>query len=490
MSAHSGDSIGRQRPGTGSAETRAATARPASAHLYRAIWRWHFYAGICVLPFVLVLAVSGLAMLASEPLDRYAYAELLRVTPTGTPLAASQQVAAVAAAHPNADITLLNVGSARESTRIGIVPAHAVASHGGHGTAGSVTVHVDPYTGAVLGELDENRTFYAWAKRLHGTLLLGTAGDYIVEIAASFGVLLIATGLYLWWPRDGRTVRQPLVPEIGRGGPRRWRNLHAALGAWVAPLLLLFLVSGLAWTPFWGGALVQTWSSLPSETFDAPLAEVTHSSLDHGAHGAPWAVEQTPMPASGSELGTPGIAANRPIGVDDVIDYARATGFGRFRVHFPRGEQGVWTVASTTIDGDTRELGGDRIVQLDSAPGNVLADIRFAEYSPMGKLMAAGIPLHQADTGFVNLAVNVLFCVAVIGMSVAALAAWWVRRPSGTRRLMPPPMPRDLRVWRAAVLLMLALSLAFPLAAVTIVAVLALDLLLLERVRALKLLLG
>ena len=33
-------------------------ARSAS-NLYRAVWRWHFYAGLLVLPFLLVLAVTG-----------------------------------------------------------------------------------------------------------------------------------------------------------------------------------------------------------------------------------------------------------------------------------------------------------------------------------------------------------------------------------------------------------------------------------------------
>src|SRR5690606_19339004 len=108
----------------------SGTARSgrASAYLYRAVWRWHFYAGICVLPFVLVLAISGIAMLASEPLDRYVHSELLRVTPTDTSLAASAHVAAVANAYPNASIATLTAGlAADESVRISIVPQHAGA---------------------------------------------------------------------------------------------------------------------------------------------------------------------------------------------------------------------------------------------------------------------------------------------------------------------------------------------------------------------------
>ena len=35
----------------------------ASTRLYRAVWRWHFYAGLIVVPFLAILAVSGLVIL-------------------------------------------------------------------------------------------------------------------------------------------------------------------------------------------------------------------------------------------------------------------------------------------------------------------------------------------------------------------------------------------------------------------------------------------
>ena len=453
-----------------------------------AVWRWHFYAGVCVLPFTLILALSGLAMLASEPIDRHLQAGLLKVTPQGKPWSPTAQASAVAAAYPDAEVvTFLPPSTADESSRIDVVPKHTSADHGAHGTSEAITVFVDPYTGTVLGELRAEDTVYAWAKKLHGTMLLGTTGDYIIEIVAGFGVLLIATGLYLWWPRQRQTLRMALLPTVSGPSPRRWRDLHGAVGAWIAPLLLFFFVSGLAWTPFWGGELVQTWSSLPGEQFDAPLTDATHASLDHGAHQqVPWAVGQTPLPASGSQRGTAGIVVDGPIGLDNVVSYADAAGFDTFRIHWPRGAKGVWTIAATTIAGDTRDLRGDRIVHLDRVTGNVLAEIRFAAYSPMGKLMAAGIPLHQADTGILNLAVNVLFCTAVLVMGAAAIAAWWARRPTGARRLVPPPLPRDTRAWHTAIVIMLTLSLAFPLVAVTLAVVLAIDLLLVSRVRALR----
>ena len=35
----------------------------ASSRLYRAMWRWHFYAGLYVIPFLLMLAVTGFFMM-------------------------------------------------------------------------------------------------------------------------------------------------------------------------------------------------------------------------------------------------------------------------------------------------------------------------------------------------------------------------------------------------------------------------------------------
>lgn len=35
------------------------TARREPSDLYRAIWRWHFYAGLLILPFLVTLALSG-----------------------------------------------------------------------------------------------------------------------------------------------------------------------------------------------------------------------------------------------------------------------------------------------------------------------------------------------------------------------------------------------------------------------------------------------
>ena len=38
--------------------------------LYAAVWRWHFYAGLYVAPFLMLLATTGLVMLARDSIER------------------------------------------------------------------------------------------------------------------------------------------------------------------------------------------------------------------------------------------------------------------------------------------------------------------------------------------------------------------------------------------------------------------------------------
>jgi uncharacterized iron-regulated membrane protein len=49
-----------------------------SSH-YNLIWRWHFYAGLIVLPVVLTLAVTGGLYLFQQEIESWLYQDLLYV---------------------------------------------------------------------------------------------------------------------------------------------------------------------------------------------------------------------------------------------------------------------------------------------------------------------------------------------------------------------------------------------------------------------------
>ena len=445
-----------------------------SNKFYFAAWRWHFYAGLYVIPFLLTLAVTGLMMMYITQFNGRD-GETITVTQTGEAIAPAHLGETVLAAHPGTIVEWIGPKSPDLATVFRVKTE-----------TGNLMVAIDQYSGEVLSSWDRRAGWYDFADNIHSELLIGTTGDRMIEIAAGLGLVLVATGLYLWWPRGGVSSFKPNFKARGRA---LWKSLHSVVGLWVSALLVLFLISGLSWTGVWGDKLVQTWSSFPAEKWDnVPLSDDLHASMNHGhTNDVPWALEKTPMPASGSEAGVTGLAKGSPITIDSIVNLGRALGLpGRFRVAYPAGDNGVWTINRDSMSGDSADPFGDATIHIDQYTGNILADVRFADYSAMGKAMALGVPLHMGLTGLWNLVLNTVFCLSVIFLCVSGVVMWIKRRPSGAFRLAAPPMPANMPQWKGAVLVGLFVSLAFPLAGLTFLAVLTLDVLILSRIPVMR----
>ncbi|WP_204268454.1 PepSY domain-containing protein, partial [Escherichia coli] len=51
------------------ATTRGAPTRIPREALYRAVWRWHFYAGLLCLPFLILLSATGALYLFKDEIN-------------------------------------------------------------------------------------------------------------------------------------------------------------------------------------------------------------------------------------------------------------------------------------------------------------------------------------------------------------------------------------------------------------------------------------
>ncbi|MCZ8151044.1 MAG: PepSY domain-containing protein [Rhodobacteraceae bacterium] len=451
-------------------------ARAATERRYFTVWRWHFYCSLYVFPFLMMLAVTGLVMLWISAMTEL-NGERTKVAVTGAPMAVSALQAAAEAAVPGgAAVTYIEpMGPDR-------VAVFQVA-----GEVGDVTVVLNPYTGAVVETFPWRAGWYDFATEIHGTLLIGDLGDWLIEAAASLGVILVVTGVWLHWPRGRTSWREALLPKLSLSSRGAWKALHGAVGMWMSVLLLVFLISGLSWAGIWGGKMVQAWSTFPAEKWDAvPLSDKTHADMNHGAaKEVPWGLEQTPLPESGSLAGTQAVTG--AVDIDGVVGFARSLGFdGRFQLAIPQEEAAVWTISHDSMSNDGPDPSADRTIHVDQYTGHVLADVGFAEYSAWAKAMAYGIAFHEGDMGAWNLALNTVFCLAMIFLPVSGLVMWWKRRPEGAFRLAAPPAPQGLAFWWGAAGLVVVLGIAFPLGGAAIAAVIALDLLLLRQVPALR----
>ncbi len=446
---------------------------------YFTAWRWHFYAGLYVAPFLIMLAITGLMMLWSSVLVGRDGEKLYTVTPTEAVMPVSDQATAVFLAIPDGQIVQYIAPRTSDETAVFRVKA----------SNRDMMVAVDPYRAEVVGQWERRGALYDLANKIHGTLLIGDTGDRLIEVAAGFGVVLIVTGLYLWWPRDGRGLKSVLAPNLSAKGRQLWKSLHQTIGFYVAALLLVFLVSGLTWTGVWGEKMTQAWSTFPAEKWDnVPLSDVTHASMNHaGVKEVPWTLEQTPMPASGSASGITGVPEGSPVDLDNVVALARSLGFDqRFQLSLPVGETGVWTISRDTMSNDSSNPFSDRTVHVDQYTGNILADVGFSDYGAAGKAMAVGIAFHEGDMGIWNVALTTVFCLSIIFLSLSGIVMWWKRRPSTSGRLFAPAAPANMKLWRTGSVVMLAVSLLFPLTGLVLVSVIILDFLIVKRIKPIK----
>src|SRR3546814_4466921 len=79
----------------------AMTSHARRQAIYATIWRWHFYAGLFVIPFVLLLAVTGAAYLFKPQVERWEERAFQGLAVAGA-AAPQRQVDAALAAFPGA----------------------------------------------------------------------------------------------------------------------------------------------------------------------------------------------------------------------------------------------------------------------------------------------------------------------------------------------------------------------------------------------------
>lgn len=450
---------------------------------YRTVWRWHFYAGLFVIPFMMILAITGSIYLFKPQLDTLMYRNLMGVQPTGTIVPYTTQLAAAQQAYPNATVTKFTPNLAAD--RSAEVTLTTVDEQ-------NLLVFVNPYTAQVLGDRDEDRNLQAQVRQMHGELMIGKVGDYIVELAACWGLVLLLTGLYLWWPRHGFSIFGTLIPR-GWSQSRRtfWRDLHAVSGFYGILLVGFLILTGLPWSVFWGETFAQIWGRFPDQMWDnVPQSTVLTGSLNQqGTPTVPWAVEQLPMPQSKHQHSshtestiTPAAASlSAPVNLDSVIALAQAKGApAGFSVALPEGETGVYTVSAFPND-PTQEI----TLHVDQYSGQVLADVRWQDYGFVPKAVEMGVAIHMGKYfGLANQLLMLLACLIVIVLCVSSIILWWQRRPAG--RLGAPAMPAHVQQWRMPIAIVAVLGLVFPLVGASLVVVLLLDYYIIARIPSLR----
>lgn len=450
------------------------TTAPAG-EVYRAFWRWHFYAGLLVLPILMLMALTGGLYLFKTELTAVVHRPLVVVAEGPTRTAPNAWIKAAEAATGGAAKQVVIPERADRSVLV------TVEARGEKQTA-----YVNPYTGAVLGTTQPGGVMGV-IKHVHSLEIAGPVMNLLVEVVAGWAIVLVATGIFLWWPR-GQTGG--IVTVRGRPAKRLfWRDLHAVTGIFAGGVIAFLAVTGMPWSAFWGKEVREMTTQAGWGRPKPPAAEQHHGKPApvEEAAGVPWALQTTAPPPSTAQGAMADMDehahhmmmmdAPAPLDANAIVAKARAAGLtGGFTLSLPKTRGGTWTAAQMSD-----QVEQTRAVYLDGGDGRVLGDIGYRQFGPAAKAIEWGIAVHEGrQFGLVNKLVMLAGCVAVWLMGVSAVVMWWKRRPQGRPkgRLAAPARPTHRGAYAGLLAIVLPLAVLYPLVGASLVAALVLDLIL------------
>ena len=460
---------------------------------WRTLWRTHFYAGIISAPVLLMFALTGLVILYTQPYLDATQGHLRVVEAHGERASFEAQKASAERGSKSTVVSVIVPRNSSASTEFGLEDGRSA--------------FVDPYTKAYLGTADPGGGLVGLSNRMHGFLdnetvtvkLPNIAGplsggawmqefvvaDMVLEVFAVWSMVLVASGLYLWWPRrsraaGGRADKALLVPRVAKRGRARWRDLHAIPGMVLAVGTLFVLATGLFWSSYWAASYTAVANELtPNEWVDPPDSTLpTRGDLDRLGNHINWNTADRPIPSSdGTKVDPSSLPA--PVSLDLLVAAAEAEHMKPgYSISYPVNgvdDAGNPTFSSFTISNSwPRKTGEAKDVYLDQFTGEKLAQMDIYGNGAVSVASDTLVSVHMGtQLGIASRVVMTGICLAVIWSVVSAVVMYGKRRRPGSLGL--PRRPRDLRLAKGLVAILVVLGIVYPLWGVSALLVLGFD---------------
>jgi uncharacterized iron-regulated membrane protein len=287
------------------------------------------------------------------------------------------------------------------------------------------SVFVDPYTGAVTGIRNYKYDFFFIVKYLHWSLLLDTPyGQPIVGWSTFIFVILLLTGLVLWWPKKWTKVFRERSFKIKWKASFRRVNydLHNVPGWYSLLPALVISLTGLVFSFNWFTALVY----LVTTGATAPPAQAAvHSIL-------PDSTITNTVPAAGpaalvdAAMSSP---AADPLDRAFLYTWEQTPGARRFAFYPAYDKESVISVYA--YKGQETYYGYD-VLRFDRYTGQLLHRRNDRELNAGERLVGMNYDIHVGAIGGLTGKI-IAFIVSLIcaSLPVSGFLIWWGKRNKG-----------------------------------------------------------
>jgi len=208
---------------------------PQKVWLRRALFQVHLWAGIGIGIYIILISVSGSALVFRNELHKSFLRPPVTVDVSGEPLNDDALKAAALRVYPG--WTIANVWKVKKPDQ----PVEIWMDRNGRHKQRIF----NPYTGADLGNSDPAGVrFVLWLADFHDNLLYQDLGRKVNGAGAILLTALCATGAVIWWPGILSWRRSIVARWTGNWKRFNW-GLHSVLGFWTFAFVLIWAVSGI-----------------------------------------------------------------------------------------------------------------------------------------------------------------------------------------------------------------------------------------------------
>lgn len=274
-------------------------------------------------------------------------------------------------------------------------------------------VYVDQYTGEVKGR-PERLGFFRTMFSLHRWLMDSKPADggifwgkLIVGISTLMMVIIILTGVVIWWPKNRHALKHRVSIKLRKGWHRFWYDLHVAGGIYATLLILIMALTGLTWSFEWYRNGVYG-------LFGIETKKESNSS-DKGDKG------NRDGKRNRGEASEDEAAASPYIMWQDVYEEVLAANPDTPEITLSEGS------ATVKLGGVGNQRASDKY-KFDNATGEITAIERYADADSSGKMRGWLYSLHVGNWG--GIVTRILWLLAALIGATLPLTGYylWMRR--------------------------------------------------------------
>jgi uncharacterized iron-regulated membrane protein len=211
----------------------------------------HLMAGVLAGSVILLMSTTGVLLTYERQLIAWSDRDFRSIPPAngGNRLSIEALLSTLDRDHPELDVSALTV-AADATAPVSIV-------------TGRQTFYADAYTGRVLGESSQGvRRVMTQIRAWHRWMAVEGDGRPVARAITGWSnaifLFIVASGIYLWFPRRWTWQHVRPVVLFGRGlkGKARDFNWHNAIAAWSAVPLFIVVLTAMPISFPWANALV------------------------------------------------------------------------------------------------------------------------------------------------------------------------------------------------------------------------------------------